>query len=279
MPPDRIIIPIDAEARGKLRAWKAAAAKRWTALQRALDEPELQRAAADMTMKTGTGRQRAFAKIQKRIGGYCHFEGARLDGSWPLAIWASLEPRGSVALEPGEPSLAQDCVTVDYIVAGNLPHGPALADGMWSLEIPDHALGRLLQRQRAADLGTVLLAAHHAALRSRVADVAHCFADPDQRVLLPTRAGCFVSVVALGRDPAEVDSNMTVHIRALTWLSNDQLTDEQERDILLTDDGPGERLGQEWLAPAPLRRITYSNGRANVFIEPPGMPAEMFAGG
>jgi hypothetical protein len=61
-----------------------------------------------------------------------------------------------------------------------------------------------------------------------------------------------------------------VRARADTWLADDRLRDDQ---ILLADDGaPGERLGDCWLAPAPLHRIVEDGNVLNAITWGPGLP-------
>jgi hypothetical protein len=71
-------------------------------------------------------------------------EGVRLDGAYPLAVWAVLKPREAVTkavMAPGgeenppAPRDAQDCVVVEYLVAGVLPGVIGWAAGLWTLEI------------------------------------------------------------------------------------------------------------------------------------------------
>jgi hypothetical protein len=120
-----------------------------------------------ISRSSATGRQRAFAKIAKRIATTgATLEGIRLDGRSPCAVWSILKPRVSVRIEPDDPSDAQNCISVNYIYVGDLDGIPHRADGLWTLEIPDHALGRLLHRS-PADPAVSIAAAHHAALRLR----------------------------------------------------------------------------------------------------------------
>ena len=62
-----------------------------------------------------------------------------------------------------------------------------------------------------------------------------------------------------------------LHVRAHTWLSDDMLRDDQTP---LIDDGtPGNRLGDDWLLPAPLRLTAVDNaGRAMIATWALGCP-------
>jgi hypothetical protein len=180
-----------------------------------------------------------------------------------------------VAVDPDDPSDAQNCITVNYVIAGDIDGIPYQADGLWTLEIPDHALAQLLHRS-AADPTASVAAAHHAALRLRQGDVFRGGAtDLDFRFLVPAGPGAFVCGIQHGPD-ASIGNAMSVHVRAHTWLSDDMLRDDQTP---LIDDGlPGDRIGDSWLLPAPLRRIIKEpNGMAHVMARLPGLPDLMAA--
>ena len=90
----------------------------------------------------------------------------------PLDISAvNLEPRGSVicAVDDFGPGLLQDCVVVNHLVVGKFsrpdgtPHIGCNA-GIWALEVQDHALGHLLQRDLNTNLDDILWEPHSAAL-------------------------------------------------------------------------------------------------------------------
>jgi hypothetical protein len=63
---------------------------------------------------------------------------------------------------------------------------------------------------------------------------------------------------------------MGVSARAVTWIAEDMVREQQ---VLLADDGmPGERLGDGWLMPGPLRQISITeNMSINLNCEP-GFP-------
>ena len=265
-------VPIDAETRGKLRLWKAGLATRYAYLDRLVSNNTLDDDASAIALRGSiTGRQRAFDRIRRAIlPSGAILEGLRLHGKHPIAAWSILRPRVGVAVDPDDPSYDQNCITVNYLLAGRLPGLQALAEGLWSLEIPDHATGRLLQRHTVADPSSLLYAAHHAALRLRQTDVAPSNkADRTFRFLIPAGPGAF-SCSLIAASDRSLGYQMGTHIRAFTWLNDDQLRDDQTPVI---DDGlPGGRLGDGWLLPAPLRAIAVEHGTANVHVWKPGMP-------
>jgi hypothetical protein len=225
---------------------------------------------------SATGRRRAFDKIAAAVGPGPILEGLRLDGEHPLAVWSILKPRDAVTVDAApESGLAQDCVTVNYMLAGMLPSTAppggrmvGLCEGLWTLEVPDHALGRAIERSGL--LPDALIAeAHHQLLRLR-ADVVirdRCF-DGAQRFLVKAGAGGFVCSLRPGEEVSL--GRLTVSVRADTWLAEDMLHDDQ---VLLAEDGkPGERLGDCWLVPAPLCRIVRQGEQLDAVLWGPGLP-------
>src|SRR5262249_48102961 len=156
-------VPINVEARGQLRIWKRTAEAQRLRFERSLrGDPHLAKTVVDFAMKRGDGQRRAFGKLQKAFAG-ATLEYLRYDKP-PVAIWAYLNPRHTTVVDPQTPSDAQDCVTVDYIVVGSMPTVIGTADGLWTLEVTEHALGRVLQRSPNTDISAMLLGGHHAVL-------------------------------------------------------------------------------------------------------------------
>jgi hypothetical protein len=78
-------------------------------------------------------------------------------------LWAWPEPRGSVIISDA-PSDRQDCVVMLFGGASAAPRHDLCGYASGSVEVPDHALGRLLQRSVGADIGAALQEAHAAFL-------------------------------------------------------------------------------------------------------------------
>jgi hypothetical protein len=105
---------IDTSTRGRLRLWKAQLAERYARFDKVFTSPTLTNDIEAFCRKSGTGRSRAFTRIAKalEITGAV-LEGVRMDGPYPLAVWAILKARVAVAVGPRDPSEAQDCGSVD----------------------------------------------------------------------------------------------------------------------------------------------------------------------
>ena len=144
----------NAEARGRVRLWKAKLARNYTQFNTGFAQSH--ELADDMIRSSRSGRERAFARIKQAFGPGAILESANLGrNDKSRVIWSIMKPRGSVAVidalpedtpESKRASLAQDCVTVNYIMVGWLEGRPIMAEGGWTLEVPDHALGRAVER-------------------------------------------------------------------------------------------------------------------------------------
>jgi hypothetical protein len=257
----------DAQTRGRLRLWKQGLAKQYAKIEYALDDPALSEAIADMVKRgSRTGKERALAKIQQRIGSACQLEIKQLD-KWPYAVFSLLRPRGSVLIEedgkPTEGAMAQDCVTVNYIAVGCLPGKIGIAEGLWSIEVPDHALGRAIERSEYLHPGVIVREAHRSLMALPVSVIEHpSFSNHEGRgALIKAGPGAFAAQIWAAAD-VSLGGAIGVHVRARTWLSDDQLHDDQ---TLLEPGKEGERLGDVWLRPMPFRRIVREGGRLTAY--------------
>jgi hypothetical protein len=240
-------VPVGAEARGRLRQWKRAALDRFSRIEATLASRKFDKAARDFNHKSAVGRRRALPKLRAMLSEAC-FEEAHAD----YVLWAYFHPRESVVC-PNEgvgPALLQDCVTVDFIALGRRTWNYAVerigserGQGLWSIEATDHALGRALQRDPAADLDALILEAHHAALAMRPAGPIFGF-------LLPAGNGAFRCSLRAGPDTSTGQD--CVWVVAHTWLHNDQLAEDQH---LAPAGDPTERLGNHMLRPLALRHL------------------------
>jgi hypothetical protein len=252
---------IGAAERGKLRLWKRTAAAKYQLCDQFLQDLEMKRQANEFVMRSSvTGRLRAFRQLKKRVQHFGHLQSVRLVKLAPLALWAALTPRNAVTVNPATEGQKQDCAAVNYVLIGALA-GPGLggviADGLWSVEISDHALLRVLQRDPAADLDAVLLGVHRSVLQlsndiAAEADAAATAGgERPSGFLVPAGDGVFICEFNAATDCSNWQKMLGV--RAVTWLHNDQLHDDQRPE---PEGKPGDRLGEGLLLPAPLRRVS-----------------------
>jgi hypothetical protein len=261
-----------AEARGRLRVWKRAAADRYAAYVRVSRGGDFRAAVSQLVLRSSpAGRARVFRRFRDQLRAVATFEGACLAGKCPVAIWSVLRPRERVTIGLDvPPHLQQECVVVEHLTLGAMPTMMGVAKGLWSIEVPDHALRRLLERAPGVDIDATLLAAHRAALRARLDDdeIAAAMVDPDMSFLLPAGPGVFVCGFRVGDD---VNVGLMVYLFAHTWLHRDQLYDSQAP--LLVEGGEGKRLGEGLLLPAPLRRLSRVGEQVEIQEWIPGASA------
>lgn len=227
-------LPVTAEARGAVRAFKAAierAARRFAAAG-------FDAGVADSRLYaergSAVGRNRALARLVQRYGEpNLRFSRA--------AAWACLTPVEPVIVRPQDAGQAQPAVAVSYLAAGRLKdRAVTLESGLWTIEAPDHALHRLAQRARGIDLGAVLMEAHERVLRLKLDGW------PIGDVLVAAGPGAFVGQLVAGQDVKT--GALVVYYRPRTWLHADQLGPGQEPFET------GESVLDPFL-PVPLRRL------------------------
>jgi len=249
----------NAEVRGRLRMWKQQLAQHYAQFgvgYELLRDGKLKSIPQDLVKCTRGGRERALAAIRRAVGPGATFETTYLNGR--LALFSILKPRSSVICETGpdvseseRASLFQNCVTVNYFLVGKIPGALGdLAEGLWTLEVPDHALGRAVERSRCLHPGAIIREAHRNALDLPSATVS--VLGKNRGAYIKAGAGCFAATISAGPDVSN-DDQYSVHVRVATWLNEDQLHADQ---IPLHEKGkPGDRLGDGWLRPVPLREI------------------------
>jgi hypothetical protein len=236
---------VTAEARGKLRQVKQELVILYSRLER--EFPKLQTLAADFVARGSVkGRVRAFTKLDRLLSRHAALCDLNLEPPAPLALWAALKPRGAVLLNSEDPGQQQDCIAVNYLMVGAVkgPNSAGWADGLWTLEVSDHALHQLIIRAPGVRVAETLLLAHQAALMLPVSQFIQEYVDP---VMLRAPLGVFICEWLGGHDPS-IDGT-AIHLRARTWLHSDQLRDDQQP---FHDGAPGDRLGEGHLRPTPL---------------------------
>jgi len=240
---------IGAEERGRLRAFRRVVTARAARLEAVFTAkpPAVERAAFAFISKRGVGRNRALAALKRAIP-------ARYEAVWGDAvIWSSLAVGDAIIKNPKDPGQAQPSVAVGYVVLlGKRGRSIQFDSGLWTLEIPDHALVRLFQRRRTANPCDTIWAAHAAIMAA--AAPSERAPGPEETLLVPTPGGAFAVNLIIGRDATTDDP--LVYFRARTWLSDDMLGEGQ---VPLVPGLPS--LGDTLLVPRPLRTMTMADGK------------------
>ena len=252
----------NAEVRGQLRVWKKELAANYRKMEAAIAHPELSDALGGFIHKSGKGQHRAWGRIKRLFEPSCQLEVLSFDRKFPLSAWSILKPADPVTVD-GRPETgrAQHCVTVNYVLAGRLPGRSDIAEGLWGLEVPDHALGRCIERSRLPPEEIVRQAHYNArALEARFA-----FFNGLRRgvqLYVPAGPGGFICDLTVAADISLRDA-LDFRLFANTWLSEDQ---EIPGHVLRPK--PAKRnLGSSVLLPPPLRHFTLGDGENDTKVE------------
>lgn len=238
----------NALVRGRMRSWKQRLEDQFEPLRDAPDNDEILLVAGDYILRnTVKGQMRALKKLKGLLGPGARLHAHRLiDRGKPYALWRYIAPQATLFPETADRELLQDCVAVGYLVVSR--NGVA-RNGLWGLIIPDHAIGRAIDRSGEIAPRHIVESAHTNLLRLRVGAVLpNGRIDPQHSFNLGSSGGCFIS---------HLDYHRRVSARpwvfAHTWISEDM---RHEQQTVLTEDGiPGEQLGDQWLLPRHLQDI------------------------
>lgn len=234
-----MLLPIPAEARGAVRVFKTKLRRADLRFQTKFESLEAHRAANRWANCGTLGRARALRDLRRLFGPTdCHVA--------ETPVWAHLRPREAVILTPGDPGQTQDAVVVEYVT---IDKDGDLETGLWTLEVPEHALLRAAQRFRGLDLRAAILDAHRNLLAVRQDPL------PLGDVLVRAGPGAFVGQMVYGTEVKKMD--LMVYFRPRTWLHEDQIQDHR---IWLTDTGDGAPWVTGPLAPYPLRSLRIEGG-------------------
>lgn len=187
--------------------------------------------------KKGVGRQRAEARIKRR------FPGVRWHRtSHPVLLGAYLCASDiPLIASPTDPGEKQTSVMVHHFMLAE----DKIHLGPWTLEVPDHAIGRIAERAPHLDIESVFWGAHEEALALAERSVPI----GEGAFLLATPGGAFMSEFHIGAYQADEQDRECI-VRPRTWLDQDQLHDDQ---TVLPRGEP--TLGATFLLPRPARRL------------------------
>ena len=188
------------------------------------DEANLRSLVEQCSRRRGMARVRLLKAIRRDFpgAGIKVVHGNILEISW-------LAPSPPVIADPKDHGERQECTLVCYCVAWPSPFGIRLCSA-WSLEVPDHAGARYLQR--AGDNADFRSALFEAANHFYAADMdkvtPHVGRSTD--IYLPTGGGCFVCTCIGARSGADrrSGSNNFLYARAATLLDGTMLHADQQ---------------------------------------------------
>jgi hypothetical protein len=134
-----------------------------------------------------------------------------------------LSPRLPLIANPSHPGEMRNCILICHLVA--FPVGPKAVKMRcaWSLEVPDHASARFLQRASGADLRAALFEAGTAFIAAEAAPIIP-LVGRDASIYLPAGPGVFVASV-IGAQTS--DGTKYIYARAGTWIERVRLGIDQ----------------------------------------------------
>jgi hypothetical protein len=132
------------------------------------------------------------------------------------------------------------------MIGSPLNPGKPIAEGCWSLEVTDHALGRMVERAPRADHAELIREAHRH-LKNTSAKALQAHGAAGSQFVVPVSAGRLVCEMSTGTDVSGLGYSILVKVR--TFLSDDMAS-----DLPILPAGRGEdRAGLNVLIPLPLR--------------------------
>jgi hypothetical protein len=216
--PDRDRIPSDIWR--KLRAIKHTLEPTSLKVKAALQDEALLRSLVEQCCRRrGIARQRRLKVVRHSFpdAAIKVVHGEILEISW-------LAPSPPVIADPKDHGERQECTLVCYAVAWPTPPFGIRLCSAWSLEVPDHAAGRYLQR-----------AGNNADFRSALFEAANYFYSADMTavqphvgrgsdIYLPTAGGAFVGTVIGAKSSG---GHGFLYARAATWIEEIKMRPDQ----------------------------------------------------
>jgi hypothetical protein len=249
---------IGTEARGKLRALRSQLNRYERQIDDVLDNNKLDTSLL-VYFKPGNMRREHLAKKMTHIlGPGVHFQ--YRNPNWLCWVYLCARERVVINDNTNDKGVSQNCICINYILTGKFSiyaHESSWAKGLWTIEFTDHSIGRLIQRSSKNDPDpiSVMLSAHKSILHTPIYDIEDCLKKRSKIFLLPSGSGVFICQILLGIEKS--DQSFAFHVRARTWIHNDQLRDNQYS--IASDALDGESLGDSFLLPYPLRPLTFVN--------------------
>jgi hypothetical protein len=213
--------PVPAAVRRRLRAFKREMAEPAELVHRRLSDPDgIIDLLRGVTRKRGIGRERALVKSRRLLPGAViaplHQEAIEI--TW-------LTPSEHIITNPRDPGQTQAGILVDTVIVWRSSARTTEVFRVLVAEFPDHSLGRLLQRNSAADLRRDLLDAVAAFLAAEAEAMVGALATREP-IYAPTVGGAFAGQVLgiKGND----DDVLSLLLRPRTWISSAMLLPHQK---------------------------------------------------
>jgi hypothetical protein len=209
--------PVSTEARIALRHFKIKVAQQSSRLHAILVSEECDALTQAFMFKSGAGRDRALARIKQLL---------------PIKIEAKIKPRRlfltalrcmpPLLVIPRDPGETQDAVCLEFVLSYFPDSSKQMRtiSSVWTMEIPDHAIGRLFQRNPGVDAEAALYRAHATLLRAKFTTIP----ENNRDIYVESLGGSFAGNMIYGRHPS---GDKWAYFRARTFLAADQLEPSQ----------------------------------------------------
>jgi hypothetical protein len=171
----------------------------------------------DYACKGEVGRARALAKLRK------HLDLADITFPRQGIMWSWLAPRGCMLIDPKDEGEAQDAILVRYGFAWIERKRELNGYEAFSIECPDHATARLLQRAPEVNLPRVLMEAQDQLFAADVSTVSKHVAHGTS-LYLRAGPGLLICEAIDGRTPSGINYWFA---RARTWISDSMIRPDQ----------------------------------------------------
>jgi hypothetical protein len=163
----------------------------------------------DYSLKAKLGKQRAFAKLIR------HFHPAKVEKLHNGILWSFLDPRGALLTDPADPGEEQDAIISRYGLSWVSKKRQLVGYLAFSIEAPDHALAKMLQRAVGTDIRQALHEAHHALFQADAGLICK-HVDDHSTFYLPCGPGL---LICEGIRADTQSGHRFVFARARTWIS------------------------------------------------------------
>jgi hypothetical protein len=215
--PDRAKIP--REVWRDLRTFKRTVAPIGDRLDAAVtDRDYLKGLLYDWTRKGEVGRARALVKLRK------HLDLATITFPRQGIMWSWLAPRGCMLIDPKDEGEAQDAILVRYGFAWIERKRELNGYEAFSIECPDHATARLMQRAPSINLPRVLMEAQDQFFAADVSTVSRHVAHGTP-LYLRCGPGLLICEAVSGVTPSKQEYWFA---RARTWIGDAQVRPDQQ---------------------------------------------------
>jgi hypothetical protein len=185
----------------------------------------------DYSRKGDVGRVRTFSKLRH------HLHPATVERLQKGILWSWLDPRGAMLIDPKDEGETQDAILVRYGLAWVVKKRDLVAYEAFTLEAPDRALARMLQRAPGTDIREALHQAHHALFRASAQAVGR-HVEEQTRLYLPCGPGLLICEALRASTPSGL---VYVFCRGRTWIAANMLHPDQ-RPIAAAPSGVESQL-------------------------------------